>query len=379
MVIEYVMYFALGFLGAGLLAIAIGPAIWQRAVRLTRRRMEAATPLTLNEFRADKDKLRADFAIATRRLEMRIEALREKLAARVIELDAAASELSALRTERDEQYDAIGALQVREQELMVRIRDLERDSAALAARVRQGDADAVAFEPVTPAEDREPIGADQLSGDYRADVEDLLTALNIERQRNSYLEEQARLLLARLEKRKKGGIKDEAIAMLRDTLAAADDPESEARVDLRKAEARISGAESRLNALLAETEPHEPAPQNVRVEPRRLADALLDEDQLAALKDNVLDLEEMVMRNWGNERFDATGMRARLEAIASDVSQLVYAADAEESDDLAESLFDRVRKFAADGLEMDLPRTPETVGAGPVSERMAALRDMQGH
>lgn len=379
MVIEYVMYFALGFLGAGLLAVAIGPAIWQRAVRLTKRRLEAATPLTLNEFRADKDKLRADFAIATRRLEMRVDALREKLAARVIELDAAASELSALRMERDEQYDAIGALQVREQELMVRIRDLERDGAALAARVRQDEADGIAFAPVTAAADRDPIGADQLSGDYRADVEDLLTALNIERQRNSYLEEQARLLLARLEKRKKGGIKDEAIAMLRDTLAAADDPESEARVELRRAEARISGAESRLNALLSEGEPLEPTQSHAQAEPRRLADTLLDEDQLAELRENVLDVEERVMRNWGSGRFDAASMRARLEAIASDVSQLVYAADAEDSDDLAESLFDRVRKFASDGMETDLPRAAETVSAGPVSERMAALRDMQDH
>ena len=135
MIIEYIMYFLLGFLAAGLIALAIGPAIWNRAVRLTRRRIEAATPVTLSEFRADKDRLRAEHAVAVRRLDMRVAALRERMAQQIVALDAAATELRALRTERDEQFSTIESYKVREQELIVRIRDLERDGAALAARL----------------------------------------------------------------------------------------------------------------------------------------------------------------------------------------------------------------------------------------------------
>src|SRR5690606_21035760 len=152
------------------------------------------------------------FAIALRKHQLKIEALREQIGQRVVALDAASIELAALRSERDEQFGAIESLTAREQELVARIRDLERDSATLAARLRQADVDLSDIDPNLVPESVEPVSAEQLTGDYRADVEDLLTALNIERQRNGYLEEQTRILLARLEKKKKSGLKDEAIA-----------------------------------------------------------------------------------------------------------------------------------------------------------------------
>jgi hypothetical protein len=51
----------------------IVPLVHNRAVRLTTKRIEASTPLSLAEIRADKNHLRAEFAISTRRLEMTIE------------------------------------------------------------------------------------------------------------------------------------------------------------------------------------------------------------------------------------------------------------------------------------------------------------------
>ncbi len=64
--IENIMYFVLGLLvSAGLVALTIMPAVWRRAVRLTKKRIEAATPMTMAEFRADKDQLRAEFALST--------------------------------------------------------------------------------------------------------------------------------------------------------------------------------------------------------------------------------------------------------------------------------------------------------------------------
>ncbi len=376
MVIQNGMYFALGFLAAALIAIAIGPAFWRRAVRLTKRRIEAATPVTLAEFRADKDRLRAEFAITLRKHQLKIEALRDQLAARVVALDAARSELAALRTERDEQFSAIETFQLREQELTTRIRDLERDGAALAARLRREDEDYSNIDPDLLPEEPDQISAEQLSGDYRADVEDLLTALSIERQRNGYLEDQTRMLLARLEKKKRSGLKDEAIAMLRDTLAAQTDPESEARVALRRAEARISGAENRLNALLADTDSGGEPQINNNGRLRLLAEDFSERDQETRIREDVAELEETIVDNWDTERFDSAQLRERLRNIATDVSRLVYAGDAEDTAGLSESLFDRVQKFAADSLVVeDMARDGGTVApGGAVSERMARLR-----
>ena len=82
------------------------------------------------------------------------------------------------------------------------------------------------------------------------------------------------------------------------------------------------------------------------------------------------------MTDWDTERFDAATLRARLEAIATDVSALVYAGDAEDDQAMTESLFDTVRKFAADSLEIEELDSRDTGSSGgAVSDRMAAMRD----
>src|SRR6266702_3209368 len=68
--IEPIMFVGIGFLVAGLLVIGVIPLVHARAVRLTMRRLEALTPLSMAEIQADKDQLRAEFAMSTRRLEM---------------------------------------------------------------------------------------------------------------------------------------------------------------------------------------------------------------------------------------------------------------------------------------------------------------------
>ena len=76
--VEPIMYFGIGFLVAALLALMFVPLVHNRAVRLTVRRLEAATPLSIAEIRADKDQLRAEFAMSTRRLEMSVEQMKAK-------------------------------------------------------------------------------------------------------------------------------------------------------------------------------------------------------------------------------------------------------------------------------------------------------------
>jgi len=72
--IEQAMYFALGFLVAGLFALMFLPAFWRRALRLSMRRLQMLAPMSMEEVFAERDLLRAEFAIRERRHEQAMEA-----------------------------------------------------------------------------------------------------------------------------------------------------------------------------------------------------------------------------------------------------------------------------------------------------------------
>src|SRR5262249_38229571 len=76
--LEPIMYASIGFLAAGLLLVAFAPLIHERAVRLTVRRLHAATPPSFAELRIEKDLLRAEFAMSLRRLEVSLEQTKKK-------------------------------------------------------------------------------------------------------------------------------------------------------------------------------------------------------------------------------------------------------------------------------------------------------------
>ena len=75
--IEAVMYFVLGLLAASLLALALTPAVWRRAHRLAKARVESSLPMSLGEVQAEKDQLRASYAISARRLELQLAEAKE--------------------------------------------------------------------------------------------------------------------------------------------------------------------------------------------------------------------------------------------------------------------------------------------------------------
>jgi len=100
-VIELLLYFALGFLCAAFLAALIAPAVLRRTVMLTRRRIEASVPLTPDEIRAEKDSLRAEYAVATRRLEMDLKAAKTRAAELSVKLARGSKDMKAVATERE--------------------------------------------------------------------------------------------------------------------------------------------------------------------------------------------------------------------------------------------------------------------------------------
>jgi len=108
-VIQSALFFVLGFLAAGLLALLLAPSIWRRAVVLTRRQVEASLPLTLHEIQAHKDGLRAEHAVAVRKLEMTIKSLREKAVEQTIEVGSLKDQLVHVRRELvDRESERVG-------------------------------------------------------------------------------------------------------------------------------------------------------------------------------------------------------------------------------------------------------------------------------
>jgi hypothetical protein len=95
----------------------------------------------------------------------------------------------------------------------------------------------------------------------------------------------------------------------------------------------------------------------------------------------VLSVESTIMADWDSERVEQSHLRERLNDIASDVSRLVYAVEGNDFTATEESLFDRVQRFAEDGLEAENAAGDEPAGkareGGKVSDRLAALREMQ--
>lgn len=391
MVIENIMYFALGLFAAALMALIIMPAVWKRAVRLTKRRIEAATPITMAEFRADKDQLRAEFALTTRRLEMTIDGLRKRLAEELSDYNQKRAEAGMFKAENQRLVSIVADLEARGEDLRIRVQELERENTDFAQRLRMRERDletrTAELQSLREAlrgdlpQGTEP-GGTVLSGDYDEDVDRLTTTLAIERKRAAFLEEQANSLLARLETSdRRSAEATAAIAQMRAALAKRSDGNDIDADELAAAEARIASAESRLNALLDEGRPVSDAGE-AGTEPGLLADELSAEDDLDAVRQKVATVEASIMADWGTEKISEDQLREQLRDIAAGVTRIVYSADVQPTSAPSdESLFDRIQRFADDGPENQTEAKQDDVPApdrsGAVSDRMTALREIQ--
>jgi chromosome segregation ATPase len=114
---ESIMYFGIGFLAAALFGLLFVPLLHNRAVRLTTRRLDAATPLSIIEVRADKDQLRAQFAMSIRRLEMSIEQMKTKTTMHLVEIGKKTDAINELKKELGEKTATIFALETRDKML----------------------------------------------------------------------------------------------------------------------------------------------------------------------------------------------------------------------------------------------------------------------
>jgi len=137
--IELVMFFGIGFLVAALLCLLFVPLVHNRAVRLTMKRLEAATPLSIAEIRADKDQLRAEFAMSTRRLEMSVEKMKAKTTTQLAELGKKTDAINQLRKELGEKTATIFTLEARDRTLRDQLRATEEEFQIKSSSLREAE------------------------------------------------------------------------------------------------------------------------------------------------------------------------------------------------------------------------------------------------
>jgi chromosome segregation ATPase len=137
--VEPIMYLAIGFLVSMLFGLMIVPLVHNRAVRLTTRRLEAATPLSMAEIQADKDQLRAEFAMSARRLEMSVDQLKNKTTSQLAELGKKSDAINRMKIELGEKNAAIFSLEARERAVKDQLRATEEEFAAKTQSLRTAE------------------------------------------------------------------------------------------------------------------------------------------------------------------------------------------------------------------------------------------------
>lgn len=137
--LESLMFAALGFLSAAVLAVLLAPPLWRRAVRLTTRRIEATMPMSVADIQADKDELRAEFAISLRKLELSLEKSKDQAARHLVERNRnqvmarqLQEELNTIKGELSARSSQTAVLQ---QNVSDRIPQLEAQNAAARSAI----------------------------------------------------------------------------------------------------------------------------------------------------------------------------------------------------------------------------------------------------
>ncbi|MBZ9655327.1 hypothetical protein [Phyllobacterium lublinensis] len=337
--IQSVLYFAFGFLSAVLLALLFAPPIWRRATLLTRKRVEAETPLTLNEIQAQRDGLRAEHAIAERKLELSLEKVSEKSARQLAELsekdrtvrnltgdlaarDATVTDLRSTLVNRDSELGKAAKVIVgHERTLEQRLAELEllhRRMSSLAM-----NADSLQIEVAAQSTRIENL-ADELR-EARQDKRD-----SDERRRKAETDLKASQHALEQEVKRSAELEKRSSALLRQL------SDSEARLSRREKE--IDRINERLRKVLADGRKQ----GSSFLEPPRGKEALLQSQEIIRLREEMNALASQVV-----------AMVARLEGPSSPVNDLLAKAGGEtsavydENGEVIVSLAERIRALQA--------------------------------
>lgn len=140
MTIETAMWFALGFLTAGVLALLVMSSLWRRAVRLTRRRVARELPSEVHGAIADKDLQAARFAVDIRRMELAAAAARRQAADARIDAARAAEARAGETVRADGLFGRVGDLEAKLAETTAALEAAQAEIETLRHLLADGEA-----------------------------------------------------------------------------------------------------------------------------------------------------------------------------------------------------------------------------------------------
>ena len=364
--VEPIMYGAIGFLIAGLLVIGFIPLVHARAERLTTRRLEALTPLSMAEIQAEKDQLRAEFAMSTRRLEMSVEQLKAKTTNQLTEIGRKSDAIGRLKLDLGEKTASLFALEAKEKQLSSELHAAQAEIAtkerALAEAERALATARAEFslvsvdqrESATTAETRRVellavrAQAEVLKGQiesYDKETQELEARLRRKTTEAAKLNEQLAaergraehfagrateldraLLVYKTEAEVLGRRVEELTTRLDEQGRFLVDRESTSH-ELRNQAASAQRVESEVRAALAEVENrHRSETQAIRAEKASLeAQIRQSREQRAQLESEIAAMKRDAETTWANERMESALLRERINDIAAEVARLTAA------------------------------------------------------
>jgi len=361
--VEPIMYLAIGFLISMLLGLMVVPLVHNRAVRLTTRRLEAATPLSMAEIQADKDQLRAEFAMSARRLEMSVDQLRNKTTSQLAELGKKTDAINRMKIELGEKNATIFALEAREKAMKEQLRATEEEFAAKTEALRLAE-HALTDKQNLLARLNADLSDRSMTADSRQ-VELIAARTQVDefKSRVNHAGQELAAAQARLEQQR--GESEGATRELTDARSRAEalntrvnDLDRQLVVQVKEAEllgARVGDLETRLAAqgkLLAEREfennqlrqAHEaaeraaqalraeiaalnggqaPAVEKLRAEKSALEEQLrAARDERSKLQRDINAIQQQAESSWATERMENALLRERINDIAAEVAKL---------------------------------------------------------
>ncbi len=135
LLVEPAMYFAIGFLVAGLMSLPLFAVTHRRAERLTRQQLDSLLPMSVKELEAEKDLLRAEHAVAAQRLEGTLHDLKARTVAQQIEIGRHSGAVATLKSELGAKGRTIAALEARETALRAQLRAIEQEHSLKAVNL----------------------------------------------------------------------------------------------------------------------------------------------------------------------------------------------------------------------------------------------------
>lgn len=227
--VEHVMYVSLGLLIGILLSLLVAPLAFGHGSRLAKRRMEASLPLAAGELRAEKDQLRAQFAMALRRLEQTLEQTKAKATMQIANASKKTAAVNELNQALADKMATLLTLESSDKALRDKLDATAQELAVKSASLRDVDRTIAAKESELGKLRAEVARRTEAAETYRAEIATLRTQL-----------EASLTAISGHERATKGA--ERRFAGERASLAAANE-------ELQRAQAKLVGAAARSTEL----------------------------------------------------------------------------------------------------------------------------------